>query len=113
MRIALCQVPVSPDPSVNLSRAGAALKEAAAGDAEVAVFPEATMVRFGSDLRAAAEPLDGPFGTAVSEACAATEISAVLGVFEPAPDGRVYNTAVAYSAAGALAASYRKLHLFD
>ena len=58
MRIALCQVPVSPDPSVNLSRAGAALKEAAAGGAELAVFPEATMVRFGSDLRAAAEAVE-------------------------------------------------------
>ncbi|HEX6450457.1 MAG TPA: carbon-nitrogen hydrolase family protein [Trebonia sp.] len=113
MRIALCQIPVSSEVSVNLSRVRAALKEAATGNADVAVFPEATMVRFGSDLRAAAEPLDGPFGTAVSEACAATEISAVLGVFEPAPDGRVYNTAVAYAASGALTASYRKLHLFD
>jgi predicted amidohydrolase len=113
MRIALCQIPVSSDTSVNLARVRAALKEAAAGNAELAIFPEATMVRFGSDLRAAAEPLDGPFCSAVSEACAATEISAVLGVFEPAPDGRVYNTAVAYSAGGALVASYRKLHLFD
>jgi predicted amidohydrolase len=113
MRIALCQIPVSSDVSVNLSRMRAALTEAAAGNAELAVFPEATMVRFGSDLRAAAEPLDGPFCTAVSEACATTEISAVLGVFEPSADGRVYNTAVAYSAGGALVASYRKLHLFD
>jgi predicted amidohydrolase len=71
------------------------------------------MVRFGSDLRAAAEPLDGPFCTALGEACAATEVAAVAGVFEPSADGRVYNTAVAYSASGALAASYRKLHLFD
>jgi len=27
-------------------------------------------------------------------------IALVAGVFEPAPDGRVYNTAVAYDAAG-------------
>jgi predicted amidohydrolase len=113
MRIALCQVPVSSDVPVNLSRVRAALKEAAAGNAELAVFPEATMVRFGADLRAAAEPLDGPFCTAVAEACAETGVSAVLGVFEPAGDGRVYNTAVAFSADGARAASYRKLHLFD
>ena len=37
----------------------------------------------------------------------------MAGVFEPAPDGRVYNTAVAFSGAGDLVASYRKLHLFD
>jgi predicted amidohydrolase len=113
MRIALCQLPVSPDPSVNLSRVRAALLEAAADEAALAVFPEATMVRFGSDLRAAAEPLDGPFCSGLAAACAQTGVSLVAGVFEPAPDGRVYNTAVAFSGSGSLVASYRKLHLFD
>jgi deaminated glutathione amidase len=113
MRVALCQLPVSPDPSVNLSRARAALAEAAAGGAGLAVFPEATMVRFGSDLRAAAEPLDGPFCSGLARECASTGVAAVAGVFEPAPGGRVFNTAVAFSPAGDLAASYRKLHLFD
>jgi predicted amidohydrolase len=113
MRVALCQIPVSPDPSVNLSRVRAALDEAARGGAALAVFPEATMVRFGSDLRAAAEPLDGAFCTGLGQACASTGVAAVAGVFEPAPDGRVYNTAVAFSGTGSLVASYRKLHLFD
>jgi deaminated glutathione amidase len=113
MRIALCQLPVSPDPSVNLSRVRSALSEAARGGAELAVFPEATMVRFGSDLRAVAEPLDGAFCSGVAQACAATGVAAVAGVFEPAADGRVYNTAVAFSGSGSLVAAYRKLHLFD
>jgi deaminated glutathione amidase len=113
VRIALCQLPVSSDPLVNLSRVRDALGEAAADGGELAVFPEATLVRFGSDLRALAEPLDGPFGTGVARACAAAGVAAILGVFEPAPDGRVFNTAVAFSAAGELVASYRKLHLFD
>jgi len=113
MRIALCQLPVSPDPSVNLSRVRAALLEAAADEAALAVFPEATMVRFGSDLRAAAEPLDGPFCSGLAAACAETGVPLVAGVFEPAPGGRVYNTAVAFSGSGSLVASYRKLHLFD
>src|ERR1700693_5352220 len=113
MRIALCQIPVSPDPVVNLSRVRGALREAGAGGAELAVFPEATMVRFGSDLRAAAEPLDGPFCTELAAAGAAAGVAAVAGVFEPAADGRVYNTAVAFSGSGVLIASYRKLHLFD
>jgi deaminated glutathione amidase len=113
MRIALCQIPVSPQASVNLSRVRSALREAAAGGADLAVFPEATMVRFGSDLRAAAEPLDGPFCSGLAAACASTGVSAVAGVFEPAPGGRVYNTAVAFSSGGAVLASYRKLHLFD
>ena len=113
MRIALCQLPVSADPGVNLRRVRAALGEAAAGGAELAVFPEATMVRFGTDLRAAAEPLDGPFCAGLAEAAKENGVALVAGVFEPAPDGRVYNTAVVFDGDGALVASYRKLHLFD
>jgi predicted amidohydrolase len=113
MRIALCQIPASASPDVNLKRVQAALADAAAGGADLAVFPEATLTRFGSDLRAAAQGLDGPFCSAVSAACAAAGVAAVVGVFEPAPDGRVYNTAAVFDRSGALAGRYRKLHLFD
>ena len=61
MRVALCQIPVSSKPAVNAERVREALASAADQGADLAVFPEATQVRFGSDLRAAAEPLDGPF----------------------------------------------------
>ena len=113
MRVALCQLPVSPDPGVNLGRVREALSDAAGRGADLAVFPEATQARFGSDLRAVAEPLDGPFGSGLAEAARATGVALVAGVFEPAPDGRVYNTAVAYDAAGTQVAAYRKIHLFD
>jgi len=113
VRIALCQIPVSADPVVNLERVRAALDQAAADRAALAVFPEATLARFGSDLRAAAEPLDGPFCAGTAAACRATGVAAVVGVFEPAPDGRVYNTAAVFGRDGALLARYRKLHLFD
>jgi deaminated glutathione amidase len=113
MRIALAQVPVSSRPAVNLSRVRDALSIAAADGAELAVFPEATQIRFGSDLAAAAEPLDGSFCSGLSAAAKETGVGLVAGVFEPAPDGRVYNTAVAYDGTGSLVASYRKLHLFD
>ena len=113
MRIALAQIPVSASPAVNLERVRAALAEAAAGGAVLAVFPEATLTRFGSDLRAAAEPLDGPFCSEVAAACKAAGVAAVVGVFEPAPDGRVYNTAAVFDRDGGLLARYRKLHLFD
>jgi predicted amidohydrolase len=113
MRVALCQLPVSPDPGVNLGRVREALSEAAGRGADLAVFPEATLARFGSDLRALAEPLDGPFGAGLAQAARANGIALVAGVFEPAPDGRVYNTAVAYDATGTRVAAYRKIHLFD
>jgi predicted amidohydrolase len=113
MRVALCQLPVSPDPGVNLGRVRDALSDAAARGADLAVFPEATLARFGSDLRAVAEPLDGPFGAGLAQAARANGVALVAGVFEPAPGGRVYNTAVAYDATGARVAAYRKIHLFD
>ena len=113
MRVALCQIPVSSRPSVNADRVRLAMHEAAGGGADLAVFPEATQVRFGSDLRAAAEPLDGPFCSGLAAAAKDTGVALVAGVFEPAPGDRVYNTAVAYDGAGELVAAYRKLHLFD
>jgi deaminated glutathione amidase len=113
MRVALCQIPVSSRPAVNFKRVRLALAQAAESGADLAVFPEATQIRFGSDLRAAAEPLDGPFCSSLADAAKQAGVAVVAGVFEPAPDGRVYNTAVAYDGAGELVASYRKLHLFD
>ena len=113
MRVALGQLPVSPDPAVNLGRVAEALTDAGRRGADLAVFPEATQARFGSDLRSIAEPLNGTFGTGLAQAARSTGVALVAGVFEPAPDGRVYNTAVAYDGAGTLVAAYRKIHLFD
>jgi predicted amidohydrolase len=111
MRVALCQIPVGDDPKENLQRIRDAL--AATCDADLAVFPEAAQVRFGNDLVAMAEPLDGPFVTALRDAAREYGTALVAGVFEPAPDGRVYNTSVAIDASGELAGAYRKIHLFD
>jgi predicted amidohydrolase len=113
MRVALCQIAGSSQPGVSLERVRAALRAAASDGATLAVFPEATMVRFGSDLAGAAEPLDGPYCGALGSAAKTTGVGLIAGVFEPAGDGRVFNTAVAFDSAGSLVASYRKLHLFD
>jgi predicted amidohydrolase len=115
MRIALCQIPVSRDPETNLERAREALAEAAAKGAELAVFPEATLTRFGKRVTEAAEPLDGPFVTGLAQAARAHGVAVIAGVFEPAGpgDGRVFNTAVVLDRDGAVAAAYRKIHLFD
>jgi deaminated glutathione amidase len=113
MRIALCQLPISPDPAVNLARIADAVAGAARQGADLAVCPEASQARFGSDLRAVAEPLDQGFGSGLAEIARRTQVAVVAGVFEPAPDGRVYNTAVAYDRNGVRVAAYRKIHLFD
>ncbi|HYB85644.1 MAG TPA: carbon-nitrogen hydrolase family protein [Streptosporangiaceae bacterium] len=113
MRVALCQLPISPEPAINLDRVAEAVATAARQGADLAVFPEATLARFGSDLRAVAEPLDGAFGSGLAGLAREAGMALVAGVFEPAPGGRVYNTAVAYDGSGGLVAAYRKIHLFD
>jgi deaminated glutathione amidase len=113
MKVALCQVPVSSDPAANLDRVAAALAAAAEAGAELAVFPEGTQARFGTDLHAVAQSIDGAFCRGLAEAARRHEVALVAGVFEPGPGGRVYNTAVAIGADGQLAAAYRKIHLFD
>ncbi|MCW2904105.1 MAG: Nitrilase/cyanide hydratase and apolipoprotein N-acyltransferase [Streptosporangiaceae bacterium] len=111
MRVAMCQIPVGDDPKDNLERIREALAETA--DADLAVFPEAAQVRFGNDLAAVAEPLDGVFVAELRKAAREHRTAVIAGVFEPSADGRVYNTAVAIDADGSLAGSYRKIHLFD
>jgi deaminated glutathione amidase len=113
MRVALCQIPVSTQPTVNLGRIESALTSAREQASDLAVFPEGSQVRFSADLRTAAEPLDGPFCTGLSRAARDSGVALIAGVFEPAPDELVYNTTVAFDATGRLVAAYRKIHLFD
>jgi predicted amidohydrolase len=109
-RVALCQIPIDPDPKTNLETVRDAL--ARARGAELAVFPEATLTRFGRGITETAEPLDGPFVTGLAEAAREHGIAIIAGTFEPV-SGRVHNTAVAIDERGELKAAYRKIHLFD
>jgi predicted amidohydrolase len=113
MRVALGKIPVSSVPAVNLSRVRDAAASAAAQEARLVVFPEGTQARFSVSLSDVAEPVDGEFCQGLAGIARSAGIALIAGVFESAPDGRVYNTTVGYDADGRLAAVYRKLHLFD
>lgn len=115
MRIALAQVCSTRDITANLQLIRDRVAEAAARGAHLVVFPEATMRAFGHNLDSIAEPLDGPFATAVAEVAADHSLTVVAGMFTPGRprDGRprVRNTLLAAGPTGVV--GYDKIHLFD
>jgi predicted amidohydrolase len=115
MRIALAQVCTTKDVPANLELVRDRVAEAAARGARLVVFPEATMRAFGHNLDSIAEPLDGPFASAVSNLATAHGVTVVVGMFTPGRprDGRprVRNTLLAAGPDGVV--GYDKIHLFD
>ncbi|MFD5783968.1 carbon-nitrogen hydrolase family protein [Streptomyces sp. NPDC126933] len=111
MRIALSQITTGPDPEQNLALLREQAHRAADAEARVAVFPEAAMACFGTPLAPLAEPLDGPWATAVRRIAEETGLVVVAGMFTPAPDGKVANTLLATGPG--IEAAYDKIHLYD
>jgi predicted amidohydrolase len=111
MRIAVAQILSGTDPDANLQIVRDYTGRAAEAGASLVVFPEATMCRFGVPLAPIAEPVDGPWADGVRRIAADAGITAVVGMFCPAGDGRVYNTLLA-TGPGA-DAHYDKIHLYD
>lgn len=111
MRIALAQIATGTDPSANLELVDEYTRQAAAAGAGLVLFPEATMCRFGVPLAPVAEPLDGPWATAVRDIAARAGIVVVAGMFSPGDDGRVTNTLIATGPG--VDAHYHKIHLYD
>ncbi|HEX7308998.1 carbon-nitrogen hydrolase family protein [Lentzea sp.] len=111
MRIALCQISSTADPSENLATVRARVASAADEGARVVQFPEATQCRFGVPLTPVAEPLDGPWATAVREIADEHGVVVVAGMFTPGEGDRVANTTLVTGAG--LHLGYDKIHLFD
>lgn len=111
MRVALCQLTSTAEPSANLELVRDGVARAAADGASVALFPEATMACFGTSLRPLAEPVDGPWASAVHEIADEHGMLVVAGMFTPSPDGRVFNTLLVTGRGQHT--GYDKIHLFD
>jgi predicted amidohydrolase len=111
MRVALVQLLSGHDVGANLAEISRTATAAAAAGAVLVVFPEAAMHAFGAPLDGIAEPIDGPFGAGVQRLAAGLGVTIVVGMFTPAPDGRVFNTLLV--AGQQPAVGYDKIHLFD
>ncbi|KQN88906.1 carbon-nitrogen hydrolase family protein [Arthrobacter sp. Leaf69] len=114
MRIALAQIITGRDLAGNLDLVADYAARAKSGGAELVVFPEATMRSFGNSLRDIAEPLDGPWASAVRAIAAEQDIVIVAGMFTPgtADDGGKVRNTLLVTGRG-IETSYDKIHLFD
>ena len=111
VRVALCQIMSTESPAENLALVADGVRDAAEAGAAVAVFPEATMARFGVPLGPLAEPLDGPWASGVAALAEEHSMLVVAGMFTPSGDGRVTNTLLVTGRGVHL--GYDKIHLFD
>ncbi len=112
MRIAVAQLLSGTDPADNLRLVQEYTGRAADAGAQLVVFPEATMCRFGVPLAPIAEPVDGPWADGVRRIASDAGIAVVVGMFTPADGDRVFNTLLA-TGPNQLDAHYDKIHLYD
>ena len=114
--VATIQMLAGDDKAANLKEAERWTRLAAAEGAKIVALPEVFIWRGDKKKeRAAAEPIPGP--TTAALAALARELGVYLlagSILEEIPDSRrAYNTSLLFDPAGALVASYRKIHLFD
>lgn len=117
VRVSLVQFAAATDKSENLAAIRRLVPEAVESRPDLVVLPEVCMHDFGPpdmSLGPVAEPLDGPFVSALAGLAREHAIHLVAGVIEQSDDSeRPYNTLVALRPDGTVAGSYRKLHLYD
>lgn len=110
MKIALAQISSGTSVQQNIAKISDFTRRAAAQNAELVVFPEASMSAFGTDLLAAAEQAEH-WQKTLANLAEEHRITIVVGEFEAAGK-RVRNVAAVYNPAAARA-SYTKIHLYD
>ncbi|MBB5633876.1 putative amidohydrolase [Cryobacterium mesophilum] len=115
--IAVAQFAPGDDTAQNLADIRSLATRAASRGAKLVVFPEYSsffVPELGERSVAAAEPIDGPFATALAALADELGVHLVAGMLETVPDPKRFsNTLVAFDASGRLVGKYRKIHLYD
>ena len=115
LRVALVQLEARGDVEANLAKAAGLADDAAAGS-DLVVLPEYVQFRGADDgYRASARPIPGPMTAPFANIARRHGTWILAGTHAERSDDtrRPYNTAVVFDREGRLAATYRKLHLFD
>jgi predicted amidohydrolase len=116
MRVAAVQLTSTPDLDRNLERADRFTRAAAADGAQLVVLPEKwSVIGRGDDLRAGAQPLDGPAVAWARATARELSIELVAGSISERSDGETLlrNTSLHIGPDGEIQGAYRKIHMFD
>ncbi|GAB3088894.1 carbon-nitrogen hydrolase family protein [Micromonospora schwarzwaldensis] len=115
MRVAVCQLNARDDRAANLAAAEALLVGAAEAGADLALLPEYVDYLGPADRMPPAEPVDGEVGRFFAATARRLGLWVIAGSFhEAGPDpAHTWNTSLVFDREGALAAAYRKIHLYD
>ncbi len=114
--IALVQLDATDDVEANIARAIAMADDAAAAGARLVALPEYLQFRGSHDgYRASARPIPGPHTAPFAEVARRRDAWILMGsTAEVSGDpARPYNTSTLIAPDGSIAATYRKIHLFD
>ncbi len=114
--VALVQLDATDDCGANIAAAVALADEAAAGGARLVALPEYLQYRGPDDgFRASARPIPGPHTEPFAEVARRRAAWILMGsTAETSPDpARPHNTSTLIAPDGSIAATYRKIHLFD
>ena len=116
MRVAAIQLNSSKNVDDNLEGAERLVRAAAADGAELLCLPEKwALLGAGEVIAAGAEPLDGRIVSTASAWARELGVHLCAGSVpeDPGDDGKPFNTSVLIGPDGEIAATYRKLHMFD
>jgi len=116
MRAAAIQLNSTADVAANLATAERQVRAAAAAGAELVVLPEKwSLLGEAEAMAELAEPLDGPVIAAACSWAAELGIHLLAGSVPERVSGRdlLSNTSLLISPEGEVAATYRKIHMFD
>jgi len=115
-RVGLVQMRASADPEENMQRAEQRIAEAALGGAQIVCLQELFRSEYfcreeRADLFDLAEPVPGPSTDRLGRLARELKVSIVASLFERRAAGLYHNTAAVLNPDGAVAGTYRKMHI--